>query len=433
MIGEWIESISGSSAGTVLGPVLFVIFVKDIPKSISPKFADDAIAIAVGDSDQEVERKLQIAASELSSWSDEAGMLLNVPKIKVMNFSCGQKVQYNITLAGMIVENVSSHKSLGIVLDDNLSFELHIDSVSGKVNSALNKICVLIRGRRGIPVDIAIDLYKSLVRMHLEYSIPAWSTITGKQVDSLCRIQSKCLKRVLGVFESSSSNAVEVVANIVPFNLRMTELCTKEWVKIMSLSDDHKLKRLCLETGCDYREKEGTPLEYLNFVSKDLKEKLIEHNLTIQENIRLPSSIIQEQAIIEEVRIFDRALGNSKNRTNEQEEIARNQFKAFLETMTADSILAFTDGSVLGESSFGEGGCGIVTYTKTNGVEEKVSKKVGKLVDNVTCEVEGILTAMEMIERIHTRDNNTTEKRLIMTDCKSAIDILPGQDQIRKI
>ena len=161
------------------------------------------------------------------------------------------------------MENVSSHKSLGIVLDDNLSFELHIDSVSGKVNSALNKICVLIRGRRGIPVDIATDLYKSLVRMHLEYSIPAWSTITGKQVECLCRIQYRCLKRILGVFESSSSNAVEVVANIVPFNLRMTELCTKEWVKIMSLLNDLKLKRLCLEAGCDYRAKENYNISIL--------------------------------------------------------------------------------------------------------------------------------------------------------------------------
>ena len=126
-------------------------------------------------------------------------------------------------------------------------------------------------------------------------------------------------KRILGFFESSSSNDVEVVANIVPFNLRMIELCTKEWVKIMSLSGDHKLRRLCLEAGCDYRAKEGTPLEYLNFVSKDLKEQLNEHNLKIQENIRLPSSIIEEQVIIEELSIFDRALGNSKNRTKEQE------------------------------------------------------------------------------------------------------------------
>ena len=252
LIGEWIESVVGSSAGTVLGPVLFVIFVKDIPRSVSPKFADDAIAIAVGDSDIEVEEKLQVAASELSLWCDESGMLLNIPKIKVMNFSEGQKVKFNVTLAGEAVENVSSTKSLGVVLDEDLSFELHLDSVFGKVNSALNKICILIRGRRGIPVDLAIDLYQSLVRMHLEYSLPAWSTLTAKQVDSLDQIQRKCLKRVVGVFESSSSNAVEVIANIVPFNLRMIELCNKEWIKIMSLHDDHTLKKLCLEAGTSY-------------------------------------------------------------------------------------------------------------------------------------------------------------------------------------
>ena len=103
LIGEWIESVVGSSAGTVLGPVLFVIFVKDIPRSVSPKFADDVIAVVIGDSDKEVEEKLQAAATELSLWCEDSGMLLNVPKVKVMNFSKGPKVKFNVTLTGEAV------------------------------------------------------------------------------------------------------------------------------------------------------------------------------------------------------------------------------------------------------------------------------------------------------------------------------------------
>ena len=47
-LGEWIESLMGTSAGTVLGPVLFIIFAHDMPKPIKPKFADDVSAVESG-------------------------------------------------------------------------------------------------------------------------------------------------------------------------------------------------------------------------------------------------------------------------------------------------------------------------------------------------------------------------------------------------
>ena len=155
-----------------------------------------------------------------------------------------------------------------------------------------------------------------------------------------------------------------------------------------------------------------------------------EKNLKIKRANKLTSSIVEELVAIEEVSIFDRAIGNSKNRTKQQAETAREQFMAFQDTVEADTLMAYTDGSVLGHECFGEGGCGIVMHTKEDGVEEKVSKKVGIMVDNVTCEVEGILTALEMVGGIQERKN--LRKVLILSDCKSAIDILVGQSEIRR-
>ena len=235
----------------------------------------------------------------------------------------------------------------------------------------------------------------------------------------------------MGVFESSSSNAVEVIANVVPFHLRMTELCSKEWVKTMSLPDDHMLKKLSLEAGYEYSLKKGTPLGYLNFISKDIESRLKEEKLSIRQIPKLSSSTVEDRLSIEEFSIFDTTLGNSKTRTKEQEEIARKQFIKFKESVETETVLAFTDGSVLGENCFGEGGCGVVMYSKKHGKIEKVSKKVGRMVDNVKCEIEGILTALEMSENIHEKDNSTT-KMIILSDCKSAIDILVGQNELRK-
>ena len=427
-IGEWLDSVIGSSAGTVLGPIIFVIFAKDIPKIISPKFADDTVGIAMGDSVQEVERKLQRSVDELRKWSESNGMILNVSKTKVIDFSTGRKETYNIKLGEKLVENVSKIKYLGLVLDDNLSFDMHVDSVVGKVNSALNKICVLIRGRKGIPIDVALDLYKSLVRPHLEYAIPAWSTLSNSQLATLDRLQCKCIKKIMGVFDNTSSNAIEVIANIVPFNLRMIELCNREWVRTMSLPVSHKLRKMIME-GSVYNGREATPLGYMNFVSKDIVRKLEEENLQIEEKVVLDSSVIENQRNIKELNIFSSKIGNSKNRTKDQVVKAQEQFSTFLSNIEENTLLAFTDGSVLGENCFGQGGCGVVMYTKAEGVISGVSKKVGRMVDNVACEVEGVLSALEMIGN---NEESVLDKVYVLTDCKSAVDILVGQKEVRK-
>ena len=99
-IGGWKVSTMGTSAGTVLGPILFIIFAKDIPREIFPKFADDTAAIAIADSTQDVEGKIQNAINALCEWSEKSGMSLNNSKTKVINFSEGIKDELKVNLGG---------------------------------------------------------------------------------------------------------------------------------------------------------------------------------------------------------------------------------------------------------------------------------------------------------------------------------------------
>ena len=81
-----------------------------------------------------------------------------------------------------------------------------MESVTGKAKSALNKVSSLIRGRRGISVGISIDLYKSLIRTHLEYAIPAWAMLSEEFIKDLKKVQSQSLRRV-GAFKKTSGMA----------------------------------------------------------------------------------------------------------------------------------------------------------------------------------------------------------------------------------
>ena len=73
--GDCIESIIGTTAGTRLGPLLFIMYLHDVPRSITPKYADDLVVVGIGEDMQCVVGKLQRAADQLAEWSKDADMV----------------------------------------------------------------------------------------------------------------------------------------------------------------------------------------------------------------------------------------------------------------------------------------------------------------------------------------------------------------------
>jgi len=105
--GDWFPSMVGTSAGTSLGPLLFIIQIHDVPKSIRPKFADDLVAIATGSDIGEIEASLQSNTDLLLEWSQEEGMAINPDKTKVMVF--GAKAdEVCVKVKDTVLENVKN-------------------------------------------------------------------------------------------------------------------------------------------------------------------------------------------------------------------------------------------------------------------------------------------------------------------------------------
>ena len=76
-VGNWLPSIFGTSAGTRLGPLLFVMYIHDVPHCIKPKYADDLVALAVGPDLTQIEESLQHATDGLVCWANQHGMNIN--------------------------------------------------------------------------------------------------------------------------------------------------------------------------------------------------------------------------------------------------------------------------------------------------------------------------------------------------------------------
>jgi len=218
-IGEWLESNCGTSAGTSLRPLLFIMHLHDIPKCVMPKFAGDLVALATGKDVDVVTKSLQSAVDELLLWSGKEGMQVNTDKTKVMLF--GDMVyDLKVTVNGMSLENVRSFKYLGVQLDPELNFTMQVDYAVAKAKRASAKVCSLIKDRKGISVSLAVQLYKSLVRPHMEYVIPVWASLSDNDVKKLENTQLQCLRKYAGSKAHSSTAAIEVICNVPPFRFR---------------------------------------------------------------------------------------------------------------------------------------------------------------------------------------------------------------------
>ena len=68
-----------------------------------------------------------------------------------------------------------------------------------------------IKGRYSLPLNIDVELYKVLVRMHLEYSIPAWANMSPSDLKKMEDCQALCLRKIAGAKRNSSIKATEVI------------------------------------------------------------------------------------------------------------------------------------------------------------------------------------------------------------------------------
>jgi len=93
-------------------------------------------------------------------------------------------------------------KYLGMWLDPLLNFTLHVKYAKAMAKRAAARICNLFDGCEGISIQLGVQLYKSLVRPHLEYAALVWASANTKDLDKLNKLQIQCLRRTIGAKSS---------------------------------------------------------------------------------------------------------------------------------------------------------------------------------------------------------------------------------------
>ena len=183
--------LSGIPQGSILGPVLFTIFINDLPEGILNKckiFADDTKLYGTPENKEDIQRDL----IKLQEWSDKWNLRYNVEKCKVLHI--GQNNPEEIYMMGSddkILSTCDNEKDLGVTFDKDLSFDVHIQNATKKANRALG---LIRRAFDFLDKDMFIKLYKALVRPHLEYGNLIWHPRLKRQSIAIENVQRRATK-----------------------------------------------------------------------------------------------------------------------------------------------------------------------------------------------------------------------------------------------
>ena len=188
----WEEVTSGVPQGSVLGPILFVIYINDLPDSVLSNlllFADDS-KVYKSIANVEDRTQLQTDLHSMYIWSEKWLLYFHPDKLKYLKICTGRKEdQSRVYYVGdHRVANTECEKDLGIEMDQTLRFKQHI---AAKVKTANSMVGAIRRSFRYLDIPTFRLLYKGLSRCHLEYAVPTWSPSQEKLIEQIESVQRR--------------------------------------------------------------------------------------------------------------------------------------------------------------------------------------------------------------------------------------------------
>ena len=197
--------ISGVPQGSVLGPILFLLYINDIVKDIHGTvllFADDTMIYMVIRSENDAAR-FQQDLDLLSEWGKTWMMEFHQDKCEILTITCKRNpTLYPYRLGEHLLNHVDCSKYLGVKVSRDLRWNDHINYITNKATNTLNFL------RRNLQIGnkkIKAIAYQTLVRPQLEYCQTVWDPYTQEQKQKLEMVQRRAARFVVRNYSRTAS------------------------------------------------------------------------------------------------------------------------------------------------------------------------------------------------------------------------------------
>ena len=204
-LSDKISSIAGVPQGSVLSPLLFLIYVNDLPNShhrqnSKSQFADDTALWAASKNVQFAAKLLRKDLPKLAKWCAKWRIKLNPEKTKVIIFSrspLARKSESVLIPYGERLKIYSQVKFLGITFDSKLTFQKHFEEILGRCNTRYHLVRLIVNKKRGPSPSTILQIYKQCVRPIFEYGYLSTITTSDTIISKIQRLQNKFIRLAL--------------------------------------------------------------------------------------------------------------------------------------------------------------------------------------------------------------------------------------------
>ena len=223
-LSEEVTVTSGVPQGSIMGPILFISFINDLPQNFKNckivSYADDTQILVSAKSGKQIRTQLENLIKNAKKWYTENSLLNNASKTEIMLIS-GRKHEESFYIEIKEDEKIKklelkNHiKILGVYLDQHLNWKKQVQEVNKKAKFAARN---LQRINQLIPIKSRILLYNSLVATHFNYADTVWAGCNVEEHNKLQRTQNIAIKSILGMKKHDSATVALKKAKLLPLN-----------------------------------------------------------------------------------------------------------------------------------------------------------------------------------------------------------------------